>query len=135
MQLSSYKAMPRAIQTVSWCIYRTVSIKHPLCSLQTWPNDPEFCLKWQCLQAQCLLNRSLGHIQSNLYITALYIAITLIIRSPDNLPKIFNCLIFLQSCPAFSGHPVYNSLLAISQGWPLYTGLTVFIFSFFIFYL
>ena len=26
----------------------------------------------------------------------------------------------------YSGHPVYNGHLAISQGWPLYIGLTVY---------
>ena len=37
------------------------------------------------------------------------------------LPYIF-CKVDLYN---YSGHPVYNSHLAISQGWPLYTGLTV----------
>ena len=27
--------------------------------------------------------------------------------------------------PVYSGHPVYYGQLAISQGWPLYTGLSV----------
>ena len=45
---------------------------------------------------------------------------------PDNFPKSWVALYFLQSWPVFSGHPVYNGHLAISQGWPLYTaGLTV----------
>ena len=41
----------------------------------------------------------------------------------DNFPKLSVALYFLQSWPVYSGYPVYNGHLAISQGWPLYTGL------------
>ena len=34
-------------------------------------------------------------------------------------------LYFLQCWPVYSGHPASNNHLAISQEWPLYTGLTV----------
>ena len=38
-------------------------------------------------------------------------------------PKISVALYFLQSWPEYRGHPAYNGHLAISQGWPLHTGL------------
>ena len=62
------------------------------------------------------------HLQSNRYIMALYITVT------RQLPKIFSCLIFrfLQTWAVSSSHPVFNSPLAISHGWPSYTVLTVF---------
>ena len=31
----------------------------------------------------------------------------------------------LYNGPVYSGHPIYYGHLAITQGWPLYTGLTV----------
>ena len=42
------------------------------------------------------------------------------------VPKFSVALYFPQSWRVYSGHPVYNGHLTISQGWPLYTGLTVF---------
>ena len=64
--------------------------------------------------------------QSNLYITSLCIAVILYIMVTGQRPKFPVALYFLQSWHVYSGHPVYNGHLTISQGWPLYTGLTVF---------
>ena len=49
-------------------------------------------------------------IQSNLYLTALYIAVTLytISQSMGSFPKFSVALYFLQSWHKYSGHPVYN---------------------------
>ena len=49
-------------------------------------------------------------IQSNLYITAFYIAVALYIQAPDNFPKFSVAWYFLQSWPVYKGH------LAICQG-------------------
>ena len=49
----------------------------------------------------------------------------------DQLPQNFQLasLYFLQCWPVYSGHPASNNHLAISQEWPLYTGLTVCTFA------
>ena len=54
-------------------------------------------------------------IQSNLYVMALYIAVTLYITVTGQLPKIFSYLVFSAKLTVFSGRPVCNGYLAISQ--------------------
>ena len=52
------------------------------------------------------MDHKLQVIQSNLYITTLYIAVTLYIVVTGKLPKIFSGLIFFTKLTSISCHPV-----------------------------
>ena len=79
-------------------------------------------------QYQYTMKRNrLWELQSNLYVTVLYLVVTQYITVTGQLPKVFSCLVqmyFLQSRLVCSSHPACNGHLGIFQ-WLTLTGLTV----------
>ena len=86
------------------------------------------------MQNLCRENNFYLHVhkkQSNLYMTALYSGHPVYYGHRTTFQKLI-ALYFLHSWPVYiSGHSVYNAHIAISQGWPLYTGLTAFSYQWF----